>query len=444
MNLEEQVLARVKPTPEEQSKILDIVAKLEARVKGTKAAKGHDIPLYLVGSIAKNTHLKDPDADIFLLFDPKVPRETLEKVGLAIGKEAIEGREHYAEHPYIKGEFMGLRADIVPAYRILDSSQKMTAVDRTPFHTEYVKNNLAPELTDDVRLLKAFMKGIGAYGADARTMGFSGYLCEILIIKFGGFYTLLENASKWRNNLRLEIGQKTDRKFDGPLTFIDPVDPNRNVASAVSLDNLALFIAAARAYLESPTLKFFFPHPVKILGSGETKRYIKGRGDIMALTISRPDLIDDILYPQMKKFERNIGQLLEAGDFKVMGMDSHAMKDVLVIIAELESGELKPAMLHRGPPVTVSENSESFLAKWRSSPDAMSSLFIKDGCWHVFARRKHPLAVSLLESSIKDIDAGKNLNSFIDSVKVFDGIPEDGQILEAISNYMDKRLPWER
>ena len=146
----------------------------------------------------------------------------------------------------------------------------------------------------------------------------------------------------------------------------------------------------------------------------------------------------------MKKFERNIGQLLEAGDFKVMGMDSHAMKDVLVIIAELESGELKPAMLHRGPPVTVSENSESFLAKWRSSPDAMSSLFIKDGCWHVFARRKHPLAVSLLESSIKDIDAGKNLNSFIDSVKVFDGIPEDGQILEAISNYMDKRLPWER
>jgi tRNA nucleotidyltransferase (CCA-adding enzyme) len=191
-------------------------------------------------------------------------------------------------------------------------------------------------------------------------------------------------------------------------------------------------------------MEFFFPNPVKTMNSGEFREASKERGGILALTISRPDLIDDILYPQMKKFEKNIGQLLETGGFRIMGMDSHAMEDVLVIIAEVESAQLSPAMLHRGPPVTVSENSASFLAKWRNSPDAMSSTFIKDGCWHVFARRKHPRAVSLLESSINTIDAGKNLNAFADTVKVFDEIPEDGLILEALSKYLDKRLPWER
>jgi tRNA nucleotidyltransferase (CCA-adding enzyme) len=444
MNLEEQVLVRVKPTPEEETRINEIAAALQARVMGTEAARGHDIQPYLVGSIAKNTHLKDPDADMFLLFDPAVPRETLEKVGLAIGREAIAGREHYAEHPYIKGEFMGLRADIVPAYRIIDSSQKMTAVDRTPFHTEFVKAELAPELRDDVRLLKAFMKGIGAYGADAKTMGFSGYLCEILIIRFGGFRKLLENASNWRYGIRLEIGEKTERKFDGPMTFIDPVDPNRNVASAVSQDNFALFIAAARAYLGEPSLQFYFPEPVMPLKADELNRAFKGRGDILAIKMPRPDLIDDVLYTQMRKFERNAATLLDKNGFSVMDSASHAMEKCLVIILELQNAELPVAMLHRGPPVHVADNAMDFIKKWRSSPDAMSPPFIKDGCWHVFARRKHTHAASLLESGLKDMDAGKDLNALKDRARIFQKIPKEENILRALSSYADRRMPWER
>lgn len=444
MNIESEVLARLKPSAKDETRIQEIIGLLIKKVMGTKAAAGANIEPYLVGSIAKDTHLKDPDADLFLLFDPKVPRETLEKTGLAIGKESITGREHYAEHPYIKGEFMGLKVDIVPAYKILDSSQKMTAVDRTPFHTEYVKKNLAPELRDDVRLLKAFMKGIGTYGADAKTMGFSGYLCELLVIRFGGFRKCIVNASGWKHGMRLELGEKTERKFDSAMTFIDPVDPARNVASAVSADNLGMFIAASRAYLAIPALQFYFPNPVEQLKHKAIMKELIPRGNIILLKMPKPDLIDDILYPQLRKFERNVCIYMESANFRVMNSASMALEDCMVIILEMETEELPATVLHRGPPVWVGDNSENFLSKWRESAESVSAPFVKDGCWHVFVKRKQTSAMAHLSTGLSEIDAGKDLNNLKDEVAITDEIANDASSLFVLSSYLDRRLPWDR
>lgn len=444
MNIEEEVLAKLKPSPEDEAHIRETVDLLVKKVMAAKAASGADIRLYLVGSIAKGTHLRNPDADLFLLFDPKVPREELERIGLAIGKEAVTGREHYAEHPYIKGEFMGLRVDIVPAYRIVDSSQKMTAVDRTPFHTEFVNANLRPELRDDVRLLKAFMKGIGAYGADSKTMGFSGYLCELLIIKYGGFAKCLADASRWRQGIRLEIGEKTDRKFDSPLTFIDPVDPARNVSSAVSTDCMATFIAASRDYISAPKIEFYFPNPMKTLQVAEIKRLTAERGTALLLTMPKPDLIDDILYPQLHKFEKNITLFLEGQGFGVTDSFSSAIDGTLAIVTELASAELPEAVLHRGPPVSVAENSASFLDKWKANGDAASEPFIRGGYWHVYVRRKHTRATDSLSESLDNIDAGKDLNSLKPLAKITDRIMDDAIVKQAFSAHLDRRNPWDR
>ena len=444
MSIEESVLDRLKPSPEDESRIQATIARLTQRVMETEAARGRDIQPYLVGSIAKGTHLRDPDADLFLLFDPKVPREELESVGLAIGRQAVKGREHYAEHPYIKGEFDGLRVDIVPAYRIVDSSQKMTAVDRTPFHTEFVRKNLKPELRDDVRLLKAFMKGIGTYGADAKTMGFSGYLCELLVIKYGGFRSLLEAATAWRRGLRLELGPATDRRFDAPLTFIDPVDPARNVSSAVSEYCLAVFIAAARAYLAKPALEFYFPRPVKAMPVSGIRKAVAGLGAATVITMPRPDLIDDILFPQLRKFERNACQNLEAAGFRVVESSSWAAERSLFIILVTESAELPEAVPHRGPPVTVAENSASFLAKWTNSPDAIGMPFIRDGCWHVLVRRRHRKPSESLEHGVESMDAGKDLNALKAQIRITQGMPDGAEARMALSLHLERRLPWER
>ena len=389
MDIEEEVLARIKPSRDDDEAIKATVLELVEKVKAPDTAREVDFEHYLVGSIAKGPHLTDPDIDLFLLFDPSVPREKLEVYGVSIGCEAIGGREHYAEHPYIRGEFNGLKIDIVPAYKITDPEQKMTAVDRTPFHTEYVKAHLAEEKHDDVRLLKRFMKGIGTYGAEARVEGFSGYLCEILIIKFGSFREVLGTAKDWGKGEAISIENSSETRFDSPLVFIDPVDRNRNVASAVSLDSLATFIFAAGTYLDSPRPEFFFPNELPALGPEEIKNKLAHRGGMLALTLPKPDIIDDILYTHIRKFQRNLGQLLESKDFVTIASRSGIFDGKIVLIFELKHFELPLSSHHRGPPIWISDNSGHFLSKWRHNPDALSEPFIRGGHWHVFIRRKH-------------------------------------------------------
>jgi tRNA nucleotidyltransferase (CCA-adding enzyme) len=69
---------------------------------------------------------------------------------------------------------------------IVPNLEWLSATDRTPF-IHYVKKRLGKTLQDDVRLLKKFMQGIKVYGAEIKTGGFSGYLCELLILHYGSF-----------------------------------------------------------------------------------------------------------------------------------------------------------------------------------------------------------------------------------------------------------------
>ncbi len=445
MDIEKEVLARIRPSPDDEEAIKATVHELVEKVKATDTAKEVDFEPYLVGSIAKGTHLTDPDIDLFLLFDPSVPREKLEVYGVSIGREAIGGREHYAEHPYIRGEFNGLKIDLVPAYKIIDAEQKMTAVDRTPFHTEYVKAHLAEEKQDHVRLLKRFMKGIGTYGAEARVEGLSGYLCEILIIKFGSFQGVLGAAKDWKKGEAIFIEEPSGTKFDSPLVFIDPVDRNRNVASAVSLDSLATFIVASGLYLDSPRAEFFFPNELPVLGPEEIKEKLAHRGGMLALTLPKPDIIDDILYPQVRKFQRNLGRLLESRDFMTVASRSGIFDSQIVLLFEMEHFELPLSALHRGPPIWISDNSKHFLDKWRQDPDALSEPFIRDGHWHVLIRRKHVRVDELASSNMSSLDIGKDLNKLKSDIRVYGPeLPPEQVMNRALSTFLDKRMPWER
>ena len=41
------------------------------------------------------------------------------------------------------------------------------------------------------------MRGVGVSGAALTVGGFSGYLCELLVILFGSFEGVLEDAASW-------------------------------------------------------------------------------------------------------------------------------------------------------------------------------------------------------------------------------------------------------
>lgn len=257
--VELSVLGKIVPSQKEMDFLDGVASRLLDKVRTYFGEKRLDVDVRLAGSYAKGSYLTDQDFDLFMLFPPEMPREEMTEIGLQAGKDIINGELVYSEHPYTTGFFEGVEVDMVPCYHLASTEHIQTAVDRTPFHTEYINSHLDDYQKDQVRLLKKFMKGIGAYGAEQDSRGFSGYMCEILIVKYGSFRKVLEAATQWKKGETIVI-EKEGPHFKSALVVYDPVDRNRNAASAVHEDTFDLFVIAAKAYLENPDEKFFFPN----------------------------------------------------------------------------------------------------------------------------------------------------------------------------------------
>lgn len=420
MKLLEEVLKKISPTEEEEKKIKKIVEEIEKLIDKEKP---EDAEIMLVGSVAKGTYLKNSlDIDFFLLFPPSYKKEEMEHIVISIGKKILDDwKIQYAEHPYIRGFCKGYTVDIVPCYKVKDATKKLSAVDRTPFHTTYVKENLKEEMKNEVRLFKQFLKGIGCYGAEAKIEGFSGYLAELFILKYGSFLNVLKNADEIE-----------------PY-FMDPVDPSRNVAAALSQEKLDFFKFAAKEFLRRPKIEFFFPKPPPELRRDEIREKIK---NFIGICFKKPDIVDDILYPQLKKAAHSIESLLKQYDFEVLEKTWYANEDAFIAV-KVKSIEIDKIKLHIGPPLHEKEHVRAFKEKWSKSRLAVGKPFEKDGRIFVKVRREFCNAKELLEKFLKEINLGKNLNELKEEMKI---CTEDelSRFVPFWSEYLCKKYPWER
>jgi tRNA nucleotidyltransferase (CCA-adding enzyme) len=441
MTLERDVLDRISPSEDERREIDQRVRALLA-VTAKEARKADPaLGVLLVGSVAKDTFLKDPDLDVFILFPDSVPRERLESTGLGIGRKILDQHEErYAEHPYIHGSWEGLEVDMVPCYRIKDTTRLRSAVDRTPFHTAYVKGHLKEEQKDEVRLLKQFAKGIGAYGAEAKTQGFSGYLIELLVMRYGTFTEVLRVASGWRRGTVIQLEQDSNKRFTEPLVFLDPVDGNRNVASALSGHSLALFVHAARSYLRGPSERFFFPARREPLDLDRMEEMVQERGTgILLVRLDRPTIIDDNLYPQTRRTMDGLCSLLSSHDFKIVDRGFYVSTDIRFVI-ELESLDLPLGQRHGGPPAWV-ENSSAFLERWRR--EGLSRPYLENGHWAVIAPRSHTRAETLVRAKLHTAALGSNLRELAGLSVCSGSNVFTSEHRASLSSLLDKRLNWE-
>jgi tRNA nucleotidyltransferase (CCA-adding enzyme) len=406
---------RVDAPPERKMAIRQAAEELLAGLREAGKARGLEVEPKLVGSVAKDTFLSHKvDIDAFVLFPPDTPRATLEHEGLALGRALLEApEERYAEHPYLAGKWKGLEAEVVPAYKVEAGDATMSAVDRTPFHTAYVQRKLEGLQRRDVRLLKQFLLGIGVYGAEAKVQGFSGYLAELLVIKYGSFRGALRAGADWRVGqlIALEPFEGVPR-FGDALIVIDPVDPGRNVASALSLDNLLLFQEAARAYLREPRLGFFFPRPVVPLALPKLQELLHGRGHgLVAVWFDRPDVLEDSLHAQLRKCAAALGQALERAGFKPLRWDTHATAGHGIVALELDSVAINEREVHAGPPSSAREHAERFREKWTGNPRALSAVYEERGRLMVARRREHTNAAQFLQQRALELDLGKDLTA---------------------------------
>jgi len=411
------VLEKITPKKRERAEIEALAKKLEEKVVSASKDFGVETEVRVEGSVAKDTWLsKEPDIDVFMRVPTTIPRKSLGDICLEIARKATEGSrqiERFAEHPYLEAVVDGTRINIVPCYQV-KREEWLSATDRTPFHTNYVKKHLKKQMKGEVRLLKKFMKGIDVYGAEIKVGGFSGYLCELLILHYKSFLNTLKTFAQHEKRLNIDIedyyeGRENELKllFKEPLVMIDPVDKGRNVASAVKPQKLYTFIGAARAFLKNPKMEFFYPPETTALPAKKLKQKLKRGSAIIFLTFGKVGAVPDILWGQLYKSQRSLHKLIQLKGFTVLrDLPWSDEKIINVFIFELEQRFISQVKKHLGPPIEKRNECERFLLKHMGSPKTVFGPYIEDGRWVVEIHREYTDVVVLLKKKLKD--GGRN------------------------------------
>ncbi len=330
--------------------------------------------------------------------------------------------EKYAEHPYINATIDSIDVDLVPCYNVASAAHIQSAVDRTPFHTRYITDKING-LVDDVLLLKRFAKAGGIYGSDQMTEGFSGYLCELLVLHYGGFTPLLHAASAWGPHLNIDIAHHAAREFDEPLIVIDPVDPRRNVAAAVSMDRMAEFIELARGYLDSPSEAFFTLPKETPVSEEELAALLALRGTALyAVTFATPPFIEEVVVPQLKRSTGAVSDLLTRNGFVVHHAHYRMGKERCMLLFELLTDDLPPIRRHEGPPVWNRMNAEKFREKYRDA--TLPGPFVENGRYVMEVPREFVRAADLLTSpALLTVGVGRDVRMSLEKDWcVFEGV----------------------
>ncbi len=389
------VLKKIKPSKKEEKELKRLVKDVVASAEAVVAGFDKHIKVRQVGSTAKGTWLRGlKDIDIFVLFPTESYAESeleeeaipiLHRICDALG---VKAQLTYAQHPYLKFDYKGHSFELVPSFRLTKAqleSELASPVDRTPHHTDYVKKHLRKR--DDVRLLKQFCRGIGSYGADMKHQGFSGYLCEILVIRYGSFLKVLKAAKDWKLG---QVIKNCKGKEKWALVFADPVDKYRNVASAVAADKLELFVEAAEAYLKKPSLKFFFPKKPKKLASVASDK-------IYLYVFKKADELEDILYSQLRKFGRKAANEAKEKGFKVEMATAFVSGTKCVLLLKFENRQIDRYETVRGPPL---EMHEFFKHSFKKKHDW--KVFEKDGRLWAKKEREHRTPRAYLEELLDE------------------------------------------
>ncbi|WP_224447784.1 CCA tRNA nucleotidyltransferase [Haloprofundus salilacus] len=407
------VRERIDPDADERAALAAAVDALRERVKAAVAELPVDADAVQVGSTARGTWLSgDRDIDLFVRFPPDLPREDLERYGLEVGRAVLPGgHEEYAEHPYVKGEFEGFEVDLVPCYDVPEATDIQSAVDRTPFHNAYLDERLDDSLRADVRVFKRFLKGIGAYGSDLRTKGFSGYLSELLVLEHGGFEPLLRAAADWHPPVEFDPEDHSRATFDDPLVVVDPTDPERNVAAVLSAANVARLQHYARDLLADPREELFFPPGEESFSAADVREQFDRRGTYpLAVVFDAPAVVDDQLYPQLEKSLSGVVSELDRRGFDPLRATAMA-DDRAVLFVECSVAERSTISRHVGPPVAVQQHASGFFGKY-GADDEVYGPFIDGDRYVVEREREFTTPEALLSSdALFDVALGAQVES---------------------------------
>lgn len=448
----EEAISELRPQEEERYEALKIYEEVKRLVEESLRIP-YDFTVELHGSVAKGTELKGMmDLDVFLLIRyDDINREWLErdivKPLFEVFKEFYRVvKLKYATHPYIHISLGKYEVDVVPAYWAKDISEIKTAVDRTPFHTKYVLSKLTEDMKDGVRLLKAFFKSAGVYGAEIKVEGFSGYLTELLAIKYGSFLNAVTNIARWRFGEVVIVDEsiaKIDRSylkkvFKAPLVVLDPVDPKRNAASAVSAESLARVVLASSIFLQKPS-KELIVSGVRVpeVDNIESMCHAitsSGREAIGVLFKLAGEIVPDVLWGKLRSATNSLISSLRRAGFTVVSYSIwsdecfKAFLTITVLPKELPSHEV-----HLGPPLGRIADIKSFVLKYSLNDKSFGPYVSHSGRIFTLRKRKHTQPYQVIEEQLNSLKLGAGIS-------ILGVLKNVGEVCEYIKQHKNPEL----
>ena len=338
-----------------QQKQKDVIVEQAVKLVQKQASSYSQVTgIEVVGSYAKGTWLpKKADVDIFVKFHIDTPEKEFIDIGKKIGFASLKDFKpyvRYAEHPFVEAQIKDTKVNVVPCYDVQEGFWKSSA-DRSPFHTKFMIKSLTDVMKNEVRLLKAFLKANDIYGAEIAKQGFSGYVAEVLVLNFGSFDDVIKAISELKPG---QIIGNTTKSFDTKIVIIDPIDANRNLGAAISVENIGKFVLASRAFLKKPSASFFTPRKNK------SKMNIK---NVLVLSFKYKPRSPDIIWGQIKRTTTSLATQMNQAGFTVLKKSSAITEDnVAACLFLLQAKKLDKLQSRIGPEFFVADHVEKFIA----------------------------------------------------------------------------------
>lgn len=439
----DELLKEITPTEEEIEITRNITINLKELLSNTARDKEiHYTSIEAQGSTGiKQTQLKgDYDIDLFIGLDynfyernyrglsksklkSKSKKDFLELckgwiIKSLSSKEFQNPRLLYAEHPYVTVDYftdnLKIEVDIVLYFdlelKYIQRNGPITAVDRSPWHGQFIKKNLTPNQKNEVRLLKQFFKASHCYGDKSVVgkMGFFGYSAELLIFYYKSLINLFNNFKSLKNNpldyynRPIEELMKISHFQNDYLIIVDPIDKNRNVASAISDRAYNYCNYRIQEFLKKPNKELFKikPIPEEDLSSEKNPILL----NIYIIELKNKDLKTHYTINRDKLYslgqgiklhgEKELSHVNRFGKIEFELYFEDKLNEYNLVIYS-EKSNIPKTYLRKGPPITSKFHVKKFKMK---NPNFIE----KNNFLWTETKREHTQFLSFLKNFIKD------------------------------------------
>ncbi|NJL43945.1 MAG: hypothetical protein HC945_01320 [Nitrosarchaeum sp.] len=294
----------------------------------------------------------------------------------------------------------GTLYEIVPVLRVTSWKDARNVTDMSPLHVQYVKNHIAtkPELPGQIRLAKHWCKAQKIYGAESHLSGISGHVLDLLLIHYGSFDAFITAAASWTEETIIDIEHHhkdpkhalNAAKTHSPLILVDPLQPERNAAAALSPLLYKHLILAATAYLAKPTPEAFTYEPLSVTQLKRT--FPQG---LHAATLTPLPGKQDIAGARCKSAYEHLTRHIDLHGFDLLATGWEYQNTHALCYWVVASDELPRIAIHAGPPLTRPEDCARFSEKHSNTYTESGRIYAKEP-------RKHTSITTLLRELLQD------------------------------------------